>query len=196
MKNIEFKARVSGFREVTRLLKRSGAKPEGTVSQQDKYYDCPSGRLKLRVVDGRDCSLIAYHRPARSGSRTSTYTILELDQPLARALAVMLARTLGIRASVRKTRVVWILANTRIHLDTVRSLGRFVELETVIRGISPDRARREHRHVLSLLCLEGVVPIAGSYGDMVPGVREPRTRSGLRSKPNATSSGVRVRTRE
>jgi adenylate cyclase class IV len=230
MKNIEFKTRVSSFREVAHLLQRSGAKPEGVLKQVDTYYECPSGKLKLRVIDRRECVLIAYHRPARRGSRTSTYTILTLERPQARSLASMLARTLGIRTSVRKTRILWIHGITRIHLDTVTSLGRFVELETVVRGMSLERARRKHRHVLSLLHLESAVPIAGSYGDMMLTCCAPRARSGqrgserngnagrrapapdrpgegvgppvgpllrragLRSTPNATSSGVRIRT--
>ena len=229
MKNIEFKTRVEGFREIVRHLKKSGAKPEGALKQVDTYFECPSGKLKLRVVDGREWVLIAYHRPAKRGSRTSTYTLLTLTQPQARSLASILARTLGILTSVRKTRILWVHGNTRIHLDTVTTLGRFVELETVMRGSSLDHARREHRRVLSLLHLENAVPIAGSYGDMISGSRAPRARSGqrgsqrsgdadrgapqpcqpidgvrrpagpmlrragVRSMPNATSSGARTR---
>jgi len=167
MKNIEYKARVREFREIVRLLQKSGSKPQGVLKQVDTYFKCPSGRLKLRVINGRECALIAYHRPAKRTSRTSTYSLLSLTRLQARSLTSMLSRTLGILTAVRKTRILWTHKNTRIHLDTVTSLGRFVELETVVRGIPFDRARREHRHVLSLLHLENTAPIAGSYSDLM-----------------------------
>lgn len=169
MKNIEFKTRITTFRDIVRLLQKSGAKREGVLRQIDTYFRCPSGMLKLRVIGGREFVLIAYHRPAKRTSRTSTYTLLMLSQPQARSLTPMLARTLGIRTSVRKSRILWIYKHTRIHLDTVRLLGRFVELETVVHGISLERARREHRQVLSLLHLENAAPIAGSYSDIMLG---------------------------
>lgn len=128
--NIEFKTRVPDFREIIRLLRKSGAKREGVSRQVDTYYRCPSGRLKLRVIDGDESVLIAYHRPSLRGSRTSTYSLLPLTQPQASDLASMLSRTLGILTTVRKTRALWLYERTRVHLDLVVSLGRFVELET------------------------------------------------------------------
>ena len=167
--NIEFKTRVQDFRAIVRLLRKSGARREGVLRQVDTYYRCPSGRLKLRVIDGHESVFIAYHRPARRGSRTSTYSLLPLTQPQASDLTSMLSRTLGILTTVRKTRVLWLYERTRIHLDTVVSLGRFVELETVVQDIPIVRARREHRHLLSILDLENAAPIAGSYSDMMLG---------------------------
>jgi len=59
-----------------------------------------------------------------------------------------------------------ILRNTRIHLDDVIGLGRFVELETVIGERSDDDAAREHDEVVTALELGGAERIAVGYVDL------------------------------
>ena len=165
--NIEFKARVPEFRALVRRLRACGARRVGALRQVDAYYRCASGRLKLRVINGQESVLIAYHRPALRAPRTSAYSLLPLTQQQASDLASMLSCTLGLLTTIRKTRVLWLFERTRIHLDTVASLGRFVELETVVQDASTARARREHRRLLTTLGLEDAPPIAGSYSDLM-----------------------------
>lgn len=167
MKNIEFKTPVLSFRRIVGLLNENGARREGMLRQVDTYFRCPSGRLKLRVIDGRESVLIGYHRPARGRSRTSTYRLMPLSKLESVDLASMLTSALGILTTVRKTRVLWLYERTRIHLDTVAALGRFVELETVVGEPTIARARREHQQVLSILDLENATPITGSYSDLM-----------------------------
>ncbi len=44
-----------------------------------------------------------------------------------------LARSLGIRGIVQKVREIAIVGQTRVHLDRVKGLGLFVELEVVLK---------------------------------------------------------------
>ena len=44
----------------------------------------------------------------------------------------MLSSACGIRGIVRKQRRVYLVGNTRIHLDEVEGLGEFLELEVVL----------------------------------------------------------------
>jgi predicted adenylyl cyclase CyaB len=44
----------------------------------------------------------------------------------------VLSAGLGVRGVVRKRRLVYVVGNTRIHLDEVEGLGSFLELEVVL----------------------------------------------------------------
>ena len=79
----------------------------------------------------------------------------------------MLTLALGVKTIVKKDREVWMFNHTRIHLDTVDDLGKFVELETVFRGQTEAEAVREHQHVKAVLHLDAVDPIAVSYSDLI-----------------------------
>ena len=80
----------------------------------------------------------------------------------------MMTRTIGVRVVVDKVREVIISRHTRIHLDQVESLGRFVELETVIGDdLSDAEAERELAEVVALLGIDGMPAIGGSYSDLL-----------------------------
>ena len=46
-------------------------------------------------------------------------------------MRAMLSQIMGAWIEVEKTRQVWLWENVRIHLDHVKGLGQFVELEAV-----------------------------------------------------------------
>lgn len=167
MKNLELKVRLANPGAMRTLLQRVGATRTDTLHQRDTYFSCPHGRLKLREIRGERSELIAYHRPNHARSRTSSYSVIPLERDQALALRRSLAGTLGVRAVVRKTRSLWMLRHTRIHLDSVQELGTFLELETVIRGISLSQGSREHREIVQALHLDHLPAIAGSYEDLL-----------------------------
>jgi adenylate cyclase class IV len=59
------------------------------------------------------------------------------------------------------------LRHTRIHLDDVGGLGRFVELETVADGITEGEAEDEHTNVVALLDLVDAARIDVAYVDLM-----------------------------
>ena len=61
---------------------------------------------------------------------------------------------------------------TRIHLDQVKRLGRFVELETVLRGQSNEEAHAEQELVKQALGLNRREPVAFSYSDLLLRAKE------------------------
>ena len=78
--NIEIKAVVKdpvGLRRTaTKLSERQDA-----VQQEDTFFRCPHGRLKLRrFPDGRG-QLIFYERPDQSGPKESQYWVSETATP-------------------------------------------------------------------------------------------------------------------
>ncbi len=165
MRNIEIKARVENLDEVLQLALQLGAREQGVQVDTDTYFHVPLGRLKLRVHEGNaGGTLIAYHRPDSTESRLSDYTLVPIDD--SDALRAALTQTLGILATVRKSRRVLLYGATRIHLDVVDGLGCFVELETVLNGQALDQAEAEHRHVRDALRLDQAERIAVSYCDL------------------------------
>ena len=98
--------------------------------QEDTFFDVPTGRLKLRTFENGLGELIQYDRANKTGPTESRYVLAPTNEP--EALKEALSNALGIRAVIRKRRVVHRVGRTRIHLDRVEGLGEFIELEVVL----------------------------------------------------------------
>lgn len=167
MKNIELKIGVKKFNTVVLLLKKIGAHRESVLVQKDTYFNCGNGRLKLRETNNKFFELIKYNRPDRHSSKFSNYEIEKLTKKQMQKRKIELEHTLGTLAVVDKKRDLWMTGHTRIHLDYVKKLGNFLELETVVSNISDKSAHKEHRQVIKNLELNKYKKYPQSYGDMI-----------------------------
>lgn len=133
--NIEVKAHLHDADHQFQLaMQIAGSAPEQLV-QRDTFFHSPDGRLKLREIAGQTSQLIHYFRADDPALRKSDYIITPVAD--AESMSLALGRSMGIRGVVEKTRQLWIVDQTRIHFDTVRNLGNFVELEFVMRDGQP-----------------------------------------------------------
>jgi adenylate cyclase, class 2 len=165
-RNLERKARCADLAAAGAALSRFGARLGGVQEQNDTYFPAPSGRLKLRVLDGRDAVLISYARPDDTGVRPSSYHLVPVSDP--ESLRSALAAALGVRGEVRKRRTVWHWHNVRIHLDEVAGLGTFVEFEAVLSGTEEDVTSQGRLAELGrLLGLTPADDLAGSYAELL-----------------------------
>lgn len=167
MRNVESKFRYADHDAVLARALDAGATDEGLLHQRDQFYTVPKGRLKLRTIDGAGCELMAYQREDRPEARASDYGRYATRD--ATSLADVLERALPRADVVEKNRHLLLLRNTRIHLDDVVGLGRFVELETIITTQSDDDAAAEHDEVMTTLGLGGAERIAVGYVDLSKG---------------------------
>lgn len=167
VRNVESKFRYADHESVLARALDAGARDDGFLRQRDQFYGVPKGRLKLRTIDGRQSELIAYDREDTPESRASDYGRYTTSDPT--SLADVLERALPRTDVVEKTRHLLILRNTRIHLDDVVGLGRFVELETVMSEQPEDDAAREHDEIITTLGLGGAKRIAVGYVDLSKG---------------------------
>jgi adenylate cyclase class IV len=152
MQNIEIKARVKDLDGLWRRAQEIGAEPVWSRRQRDVFFNAPVGYMKLRTVEGEPAELIVYLRAPGSEPRPSDYDIVPVtDAP---ALEKALGRGYGVRGVVEKTRRLLLWRRTRIHLDEVKGLGTFLELETVVSGITPEEALAETREAIRLLALD------------------------------------------
>lgn len=165
MKNLEFKANCDSLDVFRQYLVNLQAEHRRTMKQLDTYFNVPQGRLKLREIDTHDAELIYYERSDLAESRYSNYQICDIPEPMAFKQIATIA--LGVKGVVEKRRELWIFGNTRIHLDEVKDLGQFVELETVIRNQTEAEAQAEHQFVKDALGIKEADLVSVSYSDLV-----------------------------
>ena len=152
MQNIEIKTSLPDPTGVESRVRAAGAVFQWSHRQRDVFFRVPAGYLKLRTSEGGAGELIAYVRAAGTDPRPSDYDIAPVAEPA--ALETVLSRSLGTRGVVEKVRRLYLWRHTRIHLDEVTGLGSFLELETVVRGISREDAEAEARELIGILDLD------------------------------------------
>jgi predicted adenylyl cyclase CyaB len=146
-KNIEIKARVRDAERLAQLVELLCDDAPRTLVQRDVFFFAAQGRLKLRITEPDGAYLVHYDREDTSGPRPSEYVLSEVSDPA--TLERTLTAALGVRGEVRKVRKLYMVGNTRIHLDRVEGLGDYVELEAVV---GPEQSVEQgYRHVNELL---------------------------------------------
>jgi predicted adenylyl cyclase CyaB len=128
--NIEIKARVRDLAALQQRAEALSKEPVQTISQEDVFFNTPQGRLKLRILGPQRAQLIYYERRDQSGPRRSDYHLFHTDDPA--GLQTLLSLAYGVRGVVRKRRGLYMIGQTRLHLDEVEGLGEFMELEVVL----------------------------------------------------------------
>src|ERR1700730_4675392 len=121
--NVEIKARVTDPKAMRSRVEALGTTAPEELVQIDTFYNVPTGRLKLREFADGAGELIYYDRPDAVGPTVSNYLRAPSSDPS--SLRDVLGRALGVRATVTKRREVFLIGQTRIHLDEVEGLGPF-----------------------------------------------------------------------
>lgn len=159
---MELKVKVDSHRKLKRLLNKIKAERKGILSQEDIYYRIDGGLLKLRIENGME-SLIHYKREEGKINRWSNYKVLKFNDCEGKNF---FSKIFKIEADVKKKRELYMYDNTRIHLDTVKSLGEFLELETLVINGKAD-AKKRFMKIIELLELGKIKEIRKSYRDLM-----------------------------
>lgn len=168
MKNVESKFKVKDFREIKVSLKRIGARYVAKLNQLDTYYHCQNGRLKIREINHHQYELIFYQRPNINKPKISNLQVTNLKENQVKAFKKLFKDALGVKNIIKKVRYLWLYKNTRIHLDIVQDLGKFIELETIDRNISLKKAKIEHAKIIKILALSRAKKLSKSYCEIKP----------------------------
>jgi adenylate cyclase, class 2 len=162
--NYEFKARIKDEQRVRDALKTLNARSIGTDHQVDTYFRVPAGRLKVR--EGRiENSLIFYRRSNARRARQSAVEMMLL--PRRNSLRPILERALATLAVVDKRREIYFVKNVKIHLDRVRQLGKFLEVEAISRTGDVKKIRSQARYFQQLFGVTAKDIVAESYSDLI-----------------------------
>lgn len=129
-RNIEIKARIDSIESLLPLAVKIASEGPTEIFQDDTFFTCPNGRLKLRAFSEYEGQLIFYQRSDSAGPKESFYVISPISSPDTLRQALVLAYGEGGR--VRKHRTLFLAGRTRVHLDRVNGLGDFLELEVVL----------------------------------------------------------------
>jgi len=141
--NIEIKAVVADLPALRKRVERLSGTPGEGIYQEDTFFVVPHGRLKLRIFSPDHGELIYYERSDERDLKPSHYLISRTSDPA--SLLDLLAASLGIAGHVRKRRTLYMIGNTRVHLDEVEHLGTYMELEVVLAARGIDGRRRGDR---------------------------------------------------
>lgn len=129
-RNVEIKARLTKRSELEdRIVPIADSGPI-VLKQIDQFYRVAEGRLKLRQINGEHAELIFYRRSDAAGPKTSDYSRVPIVHP--DQLSQLLTSALEPLGIVSKTRTLYLVGQTRVHLDEVEDLGNYLELEVVL----------------------------------------------------------------
>ena len=166
-RNIEIKARIENIEEIELKARALADRRPIVIAQDDTFFACEQGRLKLRVFAADAGELIFYRRANQSGPKESFYIISPTTSP--NSLREALALAYGVTGRIRKTRTLYLVGRTRIHLDRVADLGDFVELEIVLReDESAQIGVAEAEELMSALGIDSTRLVEGAYVDLLP----------------------------
>jgi predicted adenylyl cyclase CyaB len=129
-RNIEIKARISNMDETYDRVRAIADQGPIEIRQDDTFFSCPNGRLKLREFSPAEGQLIFYKREDKQGPKESFYVISQTGSP--DSLREVLSLAWGELGRVTKHRTLFMVGKTRVHLDRVEGLGDFLELEVVL----------------------------------------------------------------
>jgi len=164
--NIEIKARCANPERICDILRSRNADFHGTDHQTDTYFNVPRGRLKLR--EGKiENALVYYEREDQAGPKQAQVT-LHPTTP-GHALKEILTKSLGVLVIIDKQREIYFIDNVKFHLDTVKSLGTFVEIEALDQEgtIGKEQLLAQCHYYIDLFAILPDDLVAVSYSDLL-----------------------------
>jgi predicted adenylyl cyclase CyaB len=164
-RNVEIKARVDSIEPF--YSKAAALADEGPteIIQDDTFFHCSSGRLKLRMFSADEGELIFYRRADQGGPKESFYVVSPTASP--ETLREALSLAYGRAGRVFKRRTLFLAGRTRIHLDRVEGLGDFLELEVVLdEGEAAETGKAEAGNLMEKLGIRQEQLVGGAYVDL------------------------------
>ncbi len=167
--NIEIKASCTNRKNIENLLTKGKADFKGIDHQIDTYFVVPNGRLKLREGNIEN-HLIHYHRADQKGPKQSLVTLFKTEPDS--SLKQLLTDALGIKTVVDKQRAIYFIDNVKFHLDEVKGLGQFVEIEAIDKdgSIPVVQLQEQCEYYIRLFGIKPADLLTTSYSDMIKGL--------------------------
>jgi predicted adenylyl cyclase CyaB len=165
-RNIEIKARIENIEALAVKVAEIADKGPIEIFQDDTFFSCPNGRMKLRTFSDNTGELIFYQRQDHAGPKESVYFLSPITAP--DKMREVLTQGYGQTGRVRKHRTLFLIGRTRVHLDKVEGLGDFMELEVVLAEKEPNESGVLVAN--ELLYKLGISPdnlIEGAYVDLL-----------------------------
>jgi len=167
MKLIEIKARCSNPSKVRQLLiQQPNIQFIGVDAQVDTYFKIPSGRLKLREGNIEN-SLIYYDRENKKDAKKSDVTLYKPTEVV--SLKAVLLAALPTLIVVKKKREIYFIDHIKFHIDTLTTLGSFIEIEVIDATDAMDitKMKEQCQWYMELFDVQKEDLMEHSYSDML-----------------------------
>lgn len=165
-RNVEIKARIDSVAALAARAAAIATQGPVEIAQDDTFFRCETGRLKLRAFSATEGELIFYRRADAQGPKESFYVRTPTSTP--DSLRECLSLAYGRVGRVVKHRTLYLVGRTRVHLDQVEGLGHFMELEVVLGETEPVEVGVAEAH--ALMATLGVQPsqlVETAYVDLL-----------------------------
>jgi len=164
--NIEIKAKSNNQDLVRVTHKSNNADFKGTDHQIDTYFKVSNGRLKLRKGNIEN-QLIFYDRENKQDPKKSDIALFKTESNI--SLKEVLIKSLGVLVVVDKQREIYFIDNVKFHIDTVKDLGTFVEIEAIGENEKADKDEllRQCKYYMKLFKISAEDLISVSYSDLL-----------------------------
>jgi predicted adenylyl cyclase CyaB len=164
--NIEIKAAVADLAALESKVHPLATHGPEPIAQDDTFFACAKGRLKLRTFSAEAGELIFYQRADQAGPKASFYVRSPTSSPDSLREALRMAH--GIIGRVVKRRTLYLIGRTRVHLDRVEGLGSFMELEVVLaEGEASEAGVAEANRLIAALGIQAEDLIEDAYLDLL-----------------------------
>jgi adenylate cyclase class 2 len=163
---VEIKAKCAEPEKIAAKLKALNARFIGIDHQIDTYFQVPNGRLKLRQGSIEN-HLIFYSRNNQAGPKQSNVMLYKPQE--SDVLREILATAVGEKVVVNKQRQIYFIDNVKFHIDIVKGLGSFMEIEAIDEKgtIGTARLHEQCTYYMNLLNVKTEDLIENSYSDMI-----------------------------
>ena len=164
-KTIEMKARRKDASDIRTFLKKQNARFVGEDKQVDTYFNVSTGRLKLR--ESRFENFLVYYERQDSAQPKISKHVLHKVEPES-SIKEMLTQSLGVLCVVDKKREIYWLDNVKFHIDSVKELGDFFEIEAFEDKDHDETVLRQQvDQYLKEFNVKNDDLVAGSYSDLI-----------------------------
>ena len=164
--NIEIKAKCNDHEKIRAILKSRNADFKGTDHQIDTYFKVNNGRLKLREGNIENF-LVFYEREDKEGPKQSDVILFKSDPNS--SLKEILLTSIGTLVVVDKQREIYFIENVKFHIDTVKNLGTFMEIEAIDSNgaFGKEKLLEQCQNYLDLFGIPKHDLISVSYSDLL-----------------------------
>ena len=125
---VEIKAISDNQSYIKKIIQYKDAISKGVNHQIDTYFKVEHGRLKLREGNVEN-NLIHYFRENTESPKQSKVSLFKSEPDS--TLKQILVNSIGVLTVVDKKREIYFIENVKFHIDTVKDLGTFVEIEAI-----------------------------------------------------------------
>lgn len=164
-KKIEIKAKIRDYDKIMAEVQAMCSSHGEIIQQEDVFFNSPNGRLKLRKrSDYSVYELVYYEKSFTEGPKLSLYS--KCNIPHGEDLLNVLKMSLGVKGIVRKTRRLFLIEHSRIHIDDVEGLGKYFEIEvSLTKDQTPEEGEEVAKNTMAKLGIPPTDVVTGSYLD-------------------------------